>query len=189
MAIPTDCSWKLRQVLKLRPLACHYLSFHLGDGQQTVLWFDPWYNNECIATSKLDPIISQANLSPNTRVHELIRTGQWILPRPNPRHHHSHSLLQWISSFTYPSFDLQKQDTITWDNTPLSKLKTGHIWDATRFKIPEISWHDLVRHKLPHHQVCTLFLAPLLRQIAYVKQISFLWASNCTNMFLVCWLY
>lgn len=77
-------------------------------------------------------------------VNHLIQSGSWRLPIPNPRHRHAQQLLNWTQNFTPMQFDLTKTDTILWLDTPLQKIKTDHIWDAIRFKLPEIPWHDLV---------------------------------------------
>lgn len=41
--LPTDCSWILKKILKLRPLALQFVSFRIGNGDSISLWFDPWW--------------------------------------------------------------------------------------------------------------------------------------------------
>ncbi|KAK1356995.1 hypothetical protein POM88_050251 [Heracleum sosnowskyi] len=119
MAIPTDCSWILKSVLKFRPLARRFLSFAIGNGNDTSLWFDP--------------VISQANSSKLATINSVITSGSWTLPRVNSRRHHlSTNLISWLTEFNFPQFDMEKWDVISWNDIPLHKLRTGHIWDAVR---------------------------------------------------------
>lgn len=149
MDIPSDCSWIWRRILHLRPLARQFLSYRIGDGQKTSIWFDPWWNSRCLDTYKNDPIISQATSTPSAVIHELIASGAWTLPRPNNRLHHiSPVLVNWLANFNDPSFDLSKPDVIIWDDRPISKTKIGHIWNSIRHKMPMVSWYKGVWHSL-----------------------------------------
>ncbi|KAK1399269.1 hypothetical protein POM88_009132 [Heracleum sosnowskyi] len=145
MSTPTDCSWILKKVLHLRPLARRFISIVIGNGLGTSLWFDPWWNNTTLASKNTDPIISQSSSTKNATVNSIILTGGWVLPRPNLRIHHICPTLQtWVSEFIPPVFALEKRDIILWNGIPLNNLKTSHIWDATRYKLPEVHWHDYI---------------------------------------------
>ncbi|KAK1394806.1 hypothetical protein POM88_013862 [Heracleum sosnowskyi] len=138
MEIPTDCSWILKKVISFRTLARRFLTFTIGNGNNTSLWFDPWWNNTCLASKVVDPIISQAYSNKLATVNTLILSGRWILPRPNPRRHHFSNVLQsWLHDFVPPTFDLDKRDDTLWNDTLIRKITTSHIWDAIRFKLPE----------------------------------------------------
>ncbi|KAK1351438.1 hypothetical protein POM88_054330 [Heracleum sosnowskyi] len=63
-------------------------------------------------------------------------------------HHICPTLQTWVSEFIPPVFALEKRDIILWNGIPLKNLKTSHIWDATRYKLPEVHWHDYIWHKL-----------------------------------------
>ncbi|GAV67127.1 hypothetical protein CFOL_v3_10636 [Cephalotus follicularis] len=39
---PTDCSWVWKCLLSLRPLVHDYIITKIGDGTQTIMWFDYW---------------------------------------------------------------------------------------------------------------------------------------------------
>lgn len=133
MSVPTDCSWIWRKVLQLRPHTKQFLSYKLGNGLQTSLWFDPWWQNICLASNNQDAIISQTSLSQSTMVHSLISTGSWILPIPRATIHHPHAgLTNWLTTFNYPAFDLGKEDSILWDGVDIRKIKTWYIWDSLR---------------------------------------------------------
>ncbi|KAK1371319.1 hypothetical protein POM88_037411 [Heracleum sosnowskyi] len=71
------------------------------------------------------------------------------LPRANARHHHiSPKLTHWLSNFDNPRFNLNIGDCILWEGTDLRKIRTWHIWDSIRYKLPEVPWHSFVWHKL-----------------------------------------
>lgn len=43
VAIPQNCSWSWKKLLKLRSIAKQFLSFKVGDGSKIYLWFDSWH--------------------------------------------------------------------------------------------------------------------------------------------------
>lgn len=59
MKVPTDCSCICRHVLNLRPLVWQFLQFNIGNGNNTSLWFDPWWRGSFLAKRPLDHIISK----------------------------------------------------------------------------------------------------------------------------------
>lgn len=145
--MPTGCSLIFRNVFKLRSLARQYISFKIGNGLGTSLWFDLWWNSTCLATNRTDPIIAQANLTCNATIHTLISTGNWVLPRPSSRIHHLQSgLTSWLQHFDYPDFDLGTLDQISWNDLPLGKVKAWHIWNSLRIASPQVTWYGFVWH-------------------------------------------
>ncbi|XP_074323233.1 uncharacterized protein LOC141660169 [Apium graveolens] len=146
---PSDCSWIWRKVLQLRPLARQFIRYLIGNGQRTSLWFDPWWNNTCLASHTRDPIISQVRSSPNVLVHSLIASGSWCLLVPSTTSRHtSPTLVAWLRDFSPTTVNLTTQDSITWDGVSLVKVKTWHIWDSIRRRLPEVPWHSFIWHKL-----------------------------------------
>lgn len=125
--IPTDCSWIWRQVLKLRNVALQFFSFNIANGDSISLWFDPWWQNSCLATSHTSSIITQCGLHHNDKLSKIIHDGVWILPTANPRQHHIDPLLQyWLTTFEPPTL-VSGVDTILWDGINVKKIKTWHI--------------------------------------------------------------
>ncbi|KAK1364951.1 hypothetical protein POM88_040512 [Heracleum sosnowskyi] len=121
----------------------------IGDGGSISLWFDPWWRNLCLASSSLNNIISQAFSHPNAMLNQLIHSGTWQLPTFNSRLHYINPrLMDWTTNFDSPTFNLNTRDCILWDGVSLHKVRTRHIWDSIRFKLPEVSWHKFVWHKL-----------------------------------------
>lgn len=75
MAIPSDCSWIWKKVLRLRVLALQFISYSIGDGSTISLWFDPWWKNSCLATESTAPIISQCGMTAQALVQDIITSG------------------------------------------------------------------------------------------------------------------
>lgn len=143
MLIPTDCSWIFREVLKLRPIAIQHLKYNIDNGR---LFHGG--TKECLTFNNNDISIAQSGSSSNAFLHRIICIGEWVHLVPIRSHCHVHQrLLSWLAPFNYPRFDLQKQGSISWNGTALYKLKTWHIWDSTRFKLPDIPcmvWFGIV---------------------------------------------
>lgn len=135
-SIPTDCSWIWRKIFSCRNEALHFNQYHIGDGCSTSFWFDPWWHNKALASSKESLTIRQSGLSHNFLVHSIIASGLWALPKPNPGHHHlDDSLTYWLSKFDFSRFDLLDQDMITWNCIFDRKVKLD-IYGTTSSIVP-----------------------------------------------------
>ena len=160
MTVPTDCSWIWRRVLGLRQLALRFLRFHIGNGLATSLWFDPWFEHSCLARSSMDSILTLTAFPSTATVSNLLSSRGWCLPSPNRRRHHiSARFSHWVAHFDFPTFDLSKQDHISWDSVSLAKLKTSHIWNSIRVSGQPVAWHSAVWHRLQvlrHSHFCWL---------------------------------
>lgn len=149
LPMPTDCSWIWKKILKLRVLARQFISYQLGDGRNTWFWFDPWWNNRCLAQKKTDLIITQLGLPWHTRVGSVICDGSWSILAPSNRLRHlDPGLVDFLDHFDNPSFNLASSDRILWGNMAITKVKPWHIWDTIRHRRIEAPWHHLVWHKL-----------------------------------------
>lgn len=42
LKIPLRCSWTWCKILELRPLLIKYFRVKIGNGEHTLLWWDPW---------------------------------------------------------------------------------------------------------------------------------------------------
>lgn len=146
--IPSDCSWIWKKLLRLRTKAKRWISYRLGSGASVSLWYDPWWNHHSLACNDKDRIILSSGLSPTATVHDIIDTGQWVLPRPNLNHHHvSPGLLTWLNTFDFPNFNLENEDSILWDNQLGKNVSTGTIWGSIRSSGAPAPWHGAVWFK------------------------------------------
>lgn len=146
VAIPVDCSWIWRKVLQLRPLACRFIKFIIGNGRDISLWFSPWFKGQCLSNTRDSAIIHASRLPPTSTVADLIYTGYWVLPPTD--HHHCSDLTSWVNAFDYLMFDLTKPDTIRWVGIPCNKVTTREIWDSIRAHNTVNSWHKCVWNKV-----------------------------------------
>ena len=149
MSIPTDYSWIWRKVLGFRPLALRFLRFHIRNDLGTSVWFDPWFNGRCLATSTADPISHLTTLTSTVNVNSLLSSAGWRLPLISRRRHHvSSNFVHWLNTFDYPTFDLSKTDYISWDSVIISKLKTHDIWSSVIETAPAVAWEPTVWHRV-----------------------------------------
>ncbi|XP_074342409.1 uncharacterized protein LOC141679953 [Apium graveolens] len=155
--LPTDCSWIWRKILKCRILALQFVSFRIGTGESISLWFDPWWNNACLASNRTSNIISQCGMQPGDKLSAIIHNGTWILPRANSRSHHLEPMLvDWLSTFVPPNLNTGP-DLLLWDGCDATKIKTWDVWNSIRLRGTLVSWYRVVWHKLrinryAHHQ-------------------------------------
>ncbi|KAL8091470.1 hypothetical protein AgCh_033904 [Apium graveolens] len=155
--LPTNCSWNWKKILKLRPLALQFVSFRIGNGESISLWFDPWWQNACLASTLNSPIISQYGLHHGDKLSAIIHEGTCCLPRANPMSHHLEPILvHWLLTFDPPAL-APGTDLLFWDGCDALKTKTWHIWNSIRFKGDLVPWHRVVWHRLrinryAHHQ-------------------------------------
>ncbi|XP_074346871.1 uncharacterized protein LOC141685681 [Apium graveolens] len=130
------------KVLKLRPLAMSFLSYKIGNGESISVWFDPWWQHTCLASSVSSPIISLSGLHHRDNLDVLICSGVWSLPTANSRNHHLDPvLLSWLANFEYPCLHAGS-DLLLWNGIDAKKTKTWHIWDSIRFKAEKVPWYQ-----------------------------------------------
>lgn len=186
MKEPTDCSWLWRRLLRLRPLARSFISFKIGNGRNTSVWFDPWWNRLCLASGRTDPIICQSHLQKSSMVYELIQTGDWVLPNMPSSVRHSHpGLINWIRNFDRPNFNLLVEDELLWDGIQFKKLKIWNIWDNIRWRLPKVPWYNLVWHRLQIYRYAHIeWLVCLNRLPTFDRLKSF--GMDVTNQCLLC---
>ncbi|XP_074377805.1 uncharacterized protein LOC141719332 [Apium graveolens] len=111
-----SCISKFSEVLHLRVVALQYIAYRVGNGESISLWFDLWWRRTCLAQHMHSPVIRQYVLEVDAKVSKLINTGTWCLPSPNQRHRHvDTTLLHWLATFNYPTFDLNSSNAILCD--------------------------------------------------------------------------
>lgn len=82
----------------------------------------------CLTKTKSDAMFLQVHSNMGAMVNDLIHTGEWRLPSPDPRLRHLHpNLIKWLSNIDRPPIDLSKPDHISWGEWSLKRLKVWHI--------------------------------------------------------------
>lgn len=144
MPCPSNASWILKKLFQLRNLASQHISYGIGNGRGTSLWFDPWYDNRPICLSSNNQLISQSGLGVNATVADILTPDGWSLPLSN-----YHELFIWKQNFRLSTrFDLSKNDTVMWDDVRCDKVKVSHIWQSLRHHASTVPWTKHVWHKL-----------------------------------------
>lgn len=133
---PSDCSWIWKQVLKLRPIAKNHVSYLVGNGSHTSLWFDPWINGNLINPSQT--LLANSGLSSKAKVVDIIFDSSWSLP---PSFHHE--MIELRSLIEAQSIHSLSNDRSEWNGLSLSNLKARHVWDCIRTKKSIPIWHKL----------------------------------------------
>ena len=146
MPIPLDCSWIWRKVLKLRPIACRYISFTIGNGAHTSLWFDPWLGHSPLASSIQSPLIMNSGLGPAASVSQIIFNSNWVLPASN-----HNDLIEFRNAFDMASpCNSDAQDSILWDGIKAKDIKTSSFWHSIRKVGLNVGWSKMVWHNIVH---------------------------------------
>lgn len=133
----------------MRCTTLQFISYAIGNGTSTSLWFEPWWRGGCLASTKYSLIIRLCGMPSNAMVSSLLSTNGWMLPHPNSWHHHLDRLLiHWLHTFNHPIFNLEAQDCIMWDIMNIGQVKTWHVWENIRSRAEEVPWFLVVWHKL-----------------------------------------
>lgn len=140
---PRKCSWILKKVLDLRVLAIQHISYSIGNGHHTSLWFDPWHNGTPLCSNATDLIISHSGLNSSSKVSSILSASGWVLPSLN-----YHDLLNWRQKFQHTPYNLLKEDDINWDGIASKKFKVSDLWGTVRHIGCLTPWASNVWHKL-----------------------------------------
>ncbi|KAK1369673.1 hypothetical protein POM88_035765 [Heracleum sosnowskyi] len=151
-----------------------HISYHLGNGANTFLWFDHWYNNRPLCSCPQDSMISHDGLPKDSRVALILHSSSWVLPRSN-----YHELLLWKLQFDYATpFNLLLSDSIKWDGIACKRLKLYHIWDSIRSFGNPCAWASSVWHKISvprysfHHWLIMLNRIPTLSKLFSYRTVT-----------------
>lgn len=136
---PNKCSWILRKVLDIRSEARQYITYIVGNGQNTSLWFDPWHNNTPLCSVWNDPIISHSGYGHQAKVSDILSSSDGL----------SNDLPIWWQFIQLSStFNIDRHDEIRWSDTGLKRVKLSNIWEAIRHSSTYAPWTNSVWHKL-----------------------------------------
>lgn len=135
-------SWTFRKILKLRTRAMSFFSVHIGNGEDSYFWWDPW--------TPYGPLIhhlgpsgpSSLGIPQSTLVCEKFNSSGWDLPPARSELHVG--LLAYISSIQYSN----ASDSPLWliGDKQSSSFCSRAVWNAIRPTQPSVLWAPLIWH-------------------------------------------
>ncbi|KAG7576912.1 hypothetical protein ISN45_Aa03g012390 [Arabidopsis thaliana x Arabidopsis arenosa] len=142
-------SWIFRKLLKLRPKALQFLRIHIGNGDSTFFWWDPWTPFGSLYHFLGSDGPTRLGIPLFSTVAEVRTEDGWSLP--NARTERQVILLSFMSTITMSSAN----DIPVWaiDGIPYFSFSSKAVWNAIRIANPTKSWASLVWHKaaIPRH--------------------------------------
>ncbi|KAK1376417.1 hypothetical protein POM88_032610 [Heracleum sosnowskyi] len=105
------------------PIVTQYITYVIGNGQHTSLWYDPWHNGVPFCTRPDDPLISHYGLSNSSTVSCILNTNGWSLPSSNYP-----DLIMLRQNFQYSTaFNLHKTDDICWNGIASKRITVTNL--------------------------------------------------------------
>lgn len=141
VSIAHDASWIWRKVLKLRGRVLPFLNYTLGKGNGFSLWYDPWLPGGPLNPSSI--LLLNSGLPRLAKVQSIIVDGAWSLPDSN--HVEVMDLRSCILAGPLPT---TLDDSISWNNVNICKVKAVDIWHSIRHQAPKPPWTKLLWFKL-----------------------------------------
>lgn len=139
---PRKCSWILWKLLEVCTSAMHHISYIIGNGHHTSLWFYPWYNSTQVCLSSNTPIISHSGLPKYAKVCSILSSTAWSLPGFN-----FHDMYVWREQFRHSTpFNLNERDEISCDNISMKADKVTDLWQAVLQVGIQVRWASSVWH-------------------------------------------
>ena len=114
----------------IRPFLLH----EIGDGADTMLWFDIWLPMGPILSNFEERIIYDSGLSRHARVSSIIQNGAWTWPVAN-----SPDLLilkESIPPTLMPS--CEHRDRLLWRSTLSGCFSTSAVWKVLQVPRPKV---------------------------------------------------
>lgn len=127
MKLPSDYSWTMRKLFKLRELSQDIVKHIIGDGQDTFFWFDNWHPSGPLYKLLDDKAVATLDGAIFGKASSVIHDGYWNWPRPR---------------FTLIQPQRDRNDEVVWTASPNGQYTTKHTWDTLRHrgvKVPQAS--------------------------------------------------
>ncbi|XP_021994181.1 uncharacterized protein LOC110890840 [Helianthus annuus] len=141
LPIKNNITWSWRKILQLRSNVRDYIWTKVGDGMDTKVWFDKWYE-VCPVISIVTPrLIANAGFNLNSKLAKVFVNGEWRWPVDWSNRFH---VLQNVHDFT---LDPTCKDMIVWRTRRGIQMdfNTSTVWDDIRkLKTQDIMscWHS-----------------------------------------------
>lgn len=138
MEIPQDSSWSLRKILQTRELFKNFIAVEVGDGRETLLFYDQWMRNCRLADIEVlkDHISSWGRF---LKVRDWWESG-WKIP--SSFHRRFGSIADQIEQHRL----CDDADRVKWLLSPSGNFTIASAYEQIRRRKQKVQWHRLVWH-------------------------------------------
>lgn len=133
-------SYTVKKLLRSRDLVFSWIKVKVGNGRNTLFWFENWSPFGSIKDFLCLPPTSTLGTRQYTTVSDINRHGVWSLP--SPRSEEQLALHTYITALTLSS----EEDSYIWspEHKPLTTYSTGTIYKLIKLHKPQLPWFTVV---------------------------------------------
>ncbi|XP_022041433.1 uncharacterized protein LOC110944014 [Helianthus annuus] len=134
-----NITWSWRKMLSLRPMLRNYIWIEIGDGSNTLVWFDKW-DAVCPIGNIVTPrMIANAGFNMETKLAEVHSHGEWRWPT------------QWVVRFPalatlrHIILNANHRDKLVWKTREGIQVEfsSASVWDDVRTAQNEVQWEKV----------------------------------------------
>ena len=129
ISTPSDCSWTWRKLLSLRDRFRSHARWVVGNGRNTLLWFDNWLPIGPIINAMGEHILFEIGLTRYATVADIIRNGHWRWPWTASED--LCTIKQVIFGQSPPRSN--EADAVIWVPDKVGKFSIKSAWDCFRY--------------------------------------------------------
>ncbi|XP_009137046.1 uncharacterized protein LOC103861089 [Brassica rapa] len=137
-------SWIWRKLLKLRQQAATFLRSSIGNGKNTLFWFDNWVDMGKLIDVAGDSETQALGISRYATVASAATSGRWNIRRC--RSSHLRAMIARINDVPAPVEDADS-DQLLWrhgEDDHKTWFSSSSTWDQVRMKHPKVTWNELI---------------------------------------------
>nr|KAJ0215658.1 hypothetical protein LSAT_V11C300101270 [Lactuca sativa] len=167
-------SWSWRNLLKIRTHLRDFFVVQIGNGEDTFMWYDNWYQLGPLSYVLTPREIANAGYQITNKVNEVITDEDWNWPVDWIR------IIPQLAEFPVPRLVRDKKDTVFWLNerrepTP---FVVNQVSKSISVHESNVGWYDLVwfQQRIPNH--CFILWLAILGRLR-TQDIMKKWKSTC----------
>lgn len=144
----SDNPWWWKKLLQIREFPKDNIKHIIGNGQNTLFWWDNWDPIGPLKEKFGDIIIYDSRISKHVKVRDIIENGDWKWPLAN-------SLNLWEVKAMMVDNPNGGNDVLRRTPNLLGKFTIRSTWNELRVKKREVTWAHIVWHKkfIPYHTI------------------------------------
>ena len=137
-----DVSWTWRKLMKLKDIAWSFIKYKIGNGNDTWLWVDNWHPHGPLLRRYGPRILYDANSNITARVCDIIRDGNWYMPRALSRD--LIAIRDELPLYNPVGGDV---DRVDWVLNASKKFSCKSAWENLRRHQAVVPWACILWHK------------------------------------------